>query len=267
MSLITDPSYLRNDQYKNSTNFNARANLHRRFSTNPYGWLRWLFDQLPLRPGVRALEVGGGPASLWRENADRLPPDLRVYFSDFSIGMAQEARQALAGDDRFAIVNLDVQAIPAPDGNFDIVIANHMLYHVPDRPRAVREMARVLKPGGRLYAGTNGVSHLREMHDLIHEFAPRYTGRSAFVGLFDLENAAELLGREFACVEIRRYEDALWVTEARPLVNYVVSLWWVAEMATPAWAGEFEAFLQAKINAGGGIHITKDAGLAIGLLA
>ena len=41
---------------------------------------------------------------------------------------------------------LDLQALPFPEACFDAVIANHMLYHVPDRPRALAEVQRVLKP-------------------------------------------------------------------------------------------------------------------------
>ncbi len=266
MSLITDQSYLQHTQYKTSANLAARANLHIRFSTNPYGWLKWVFDQLDLRPGMCVLEAGGGPGWLWRENVDRLPSNPRIYFSDFSLGMVREAWEALGGDHHFVFAALDAQTIPMPDGCFDIVIANHMLYHVPDLPRTVRELARVLRPGGRLYAATNGLAHLREMHELIHEFDSRYVGRDPSARLFGLENAAEVLGRNFARVEIRRYTDAFWVTEARPLLDYILSLWDVVEVVKPVRAKELEAFLQAKIEAGGGLPITKDAGLAIGIL-
>jgi SAM-dependent methyltransferase len=212
------------------------------------------------------LEAGGGPGWLWRENVDRLPSNPRICFSDFSLGMVREAREALGGDHHFVFATLDAQTIPMPAGRFDIVVANHMLYHVPDLSRTVHELARVLRPGGRLYAATNGLVHLHELHDLIHEFDPRYLGRDPSARLFGLENAADVLGRSFARVEIRRYADALWVTEAGPLADYILSLWDVVEVVGPTRAAELKAFLQAKIEAEGGIHISKDAGLAIGFL-
>ena len=48
MSRVTDQSYLQSEQYKTPANLAARAELHRRFSTNPTGWLPWVFDQLAL---------------------------------------------------------------------------------------------------------------------------------------------------------------------------------------------------------------------------
>jgi SAM-dependent methyltransferase len=267
MSILTDPSYLQNTQYRTSANLTARANLHVRFSANPQGWIRWAFDQLDLRPGARALEVGGGPGWLWRENLERLPLGLGVFFSDFSTGMVSEARQALAADARFIFINLDAQAAPFPPAGFDLVIANHMLYHVPDLPRAVRELARVLKKDGRLYAATNGVRHMQELDGLAREFDRRYTPEIKAEMSFRLENAAEVLRCDFARVEIRHYPDALWATEARPLADYIYSGWRShVGILTPERRRELEEFIQSKIDADGGVHITKDVGMAIGYL-
>ncbi len=57
---------------------------------------------------------------------------------------------------RVQFKEIDAQSIPFEDETFDAVIANHMLYHVPDRPKAIAEIKRVLKPGGRLIATTIG---------------------------------------------------------------------------------------------------------------
>jgi hypothetical protein len=50
MSRYTDPQYLKTDQYRDDTNLNARLEIHRRFSTNPYGWFPWIFDTLEALP-------------------------------------------------------------------------------------------------------------------------------------------------------------------------------------------------------------------------
>ena len=60
---------------------------------------------------------------------------------------------------------MDAQSISYEDEIFDAVIANHMLYHVPDRMKAIAEIKRVLKWGGRFIATTVGSHHLKEMNN------------------------------------------------------------------------------------------------------
>ncbi len=269
MSHISDPAYLQTTQYKTSANLSARIELHRRFRTNPYGWHKWVFDQLNLQPGIQALEVGGGPGELWRENAARLPANMAVCVSDFSPGMAAEARGALGADARFTFVSADVQAIPFPTDTFDIVLANHMLYHVADIARGVRELARVLKPGGRVSAATNGLNHMLELHELVAEFDPENASTmttNLFARRFGLENAPEILGRALARVETRNYDDALWVTDPQALTDYVWSLSGSGRFGNldGTRAEAFTTFVRAKIETAGGVRIRKEASLALG---
>jgi ubiquinone/menaquinone biosynthesis C-methylase UbiE len=70
-------------------------------------------------------------------------------------------------DDCRALLNADVAVLPVRDGVFDVVLAVHMLYHVPDRKAAVRELRRVLAPGGVCIAVTNGVRHTRSLRALV----------------------------------------------------------------------------------------------------
>ena len=124
-------------------------------------------------------------------------------------GMMRQARQNLASRAQtFSFSAIDARAIPFERETFDAVIANHMLYHVPDRPRAFAEIHRVLKPGGRLYASTNGRNHIRELGELIIRFDPDLASWGwQPPDTFLLENGADQLSREFQHVELRRYQD------------------------------------------------------------
>ncbi len=114
----------------------------------------------------------------------------------------------------------DAQMIPYSDESFEIVIANHMLYHVPDISKALAGIRRVLTPDGCLFAATNGVSHMQEFHDLIRIFDSDYFG---FSQSFTLENGRDILKSHFEDVNLLRYENSLIVTEVMPLFDYLLS--------------------------------------------
>ena len=81
--------------------------------------------------------------------------------------MVEQARRNLTPSGHpFTFGQLDAQALPFADGSFDSVIANHMLYHVPDRQKTYAEVRRVLKPEGRFYAATMSRDNMKQVADL-----------------------------------------------------------------------------------------------------
>jgi ubiquinone/menaquinone biosynthesis C-methylase UbiE len=223
-----DKQYLATRQYRDASNLNARGRLHARYGTNPYPWFRWVFDQMLIvaPDSARVLEVGAGPAGLWRENLDRLPAEWQVTLTDLSVGMVAEQRAALSVP-TFDLAVADVEALPFADASFDLAVANHMLYHVPDRPKAIGELRRVLRPGGALIAATNGAGNMRELDSLVLAVAPDAVTaewKASFRHPFTLENGGEQLAPFFDPIEMRHYEDGLAVTEVDPLVAYILSI-------------------------------------------
>lgn len=260
-------------QYRDSAHLSARIALHERFSTNPVGLPRWLFTQLDAPPRARILELGCGVGSLWTKNLARVPPGWQALLTDASPGMVQEASRALASSHHaFSFAVTDAQALPIPDECFDAALAHFMLYHVPDRNRALAEVARVLRTDGALYAATNGQQHMREARDFAVRadlLAPDglITGDAAEFGL---ENGSSQLARWFADVELRRYVDALAVTEPEPLVAYLLSGWDVQDTLAHLSRAEatrrvegLQALIEEELASRSVIHITKDSGLFI----
>ncbi|MGI8588805.1 MAG: class I SAM-dependent methyltransferase [Chloroflexia bacterium] len=252
----TDRRYLTTEQYRTAANLQARMGLHERFSTNPYGWHRWVFDQLALPDGALILELGAGPGRLWAENRDRIPGGWSLTLTDLSPGMAGEQQADLSGLPQIRSAVSDAQALPFADAAFDAVIANHMLYHVPDRERAYDEIRRVLRPGGRFYAATNGEAHMHELFALARRVDP--SAPLERLG-FTLENGAVELGRWFRDVTMLRYEDSLIVTEAGPLIAYIASGF---RLLPPDKIEDFRRLVETDL-AVGPIHIRKDAGLFV----
>ena len=261
MSKFTDQKYLKTDQYKNSSNLDARMEIHRRFSTNPYGWYNWLFDTLLKLPtNARILELGCGPAYMWKECSNRIPAGWDITLSDLSSGMVDAAWRNLVVTGRaFQFKEIDAQEISFPDETFDAVIANFMLYHVPDRPKTLHEIRRVLKPGGKLITATVGRTHLKEMMEYLQ---PVHVGNvwEAYANPFTLENGLEQLNSVFPMVTFARYEDSLNVTEVEPIMAYIRSSLRAMELSEDELT-KVQVNLEYEIKEKGKIFITKDAGL------
>jgi SAM-dependent methyltransferase len=151
-----------------------------------------------------------------------IPRSWQITVTDLSPGMVAHAKQRLAALDRpFTVMCADVQDLHFPDETFDAVIANFMLYHVPDRRRALIEIHRVLRSGGRLYAMTHGERHMKEFKDWVNRVAPGVLASGERD--FSLENGEKRLRSWLDHITLARYPDALMVTEAEPLVSFLRS--------------------------------------------
>jgi SAM-dependent methyltransferase len=99
-------------------------------------------------------------------------------------------------------------------------MANHMLYHAPDLRRAIAELCRVLRPGGWLFAATNGPTGLREIQALLRQVRP---DAEPFSFTFGLHNGAEAFRPYLSEVQVLRYPNRLEVTDPEAVVGYIAS--------------------------------------------
>ncbi len=176
---------------------------------------------------------------------------------DFSFGMV-EATRATGVAARFA--QCDAQEIPFVSGCFDVVIANHVLYHVPDIPRALAGIRRVLKTGGTLYAATNGRNHMREIDELAGEFG---VGAASARLSFTLEQGEELLTNDFSSIRRVDFKDGLVVTEVEPLLAYILSMFLARGLRGSQAESQLRQVIAGYIARNGAIRITRAAGLFI----
>jgi len=258
MSNITDARRVAQMYVENDT-LSTRLSLHERYSVNRYGWANWVFDQYTFAEGVRVLELACGTAAIWKNRGPRLPGNRHIVLSDISPTMVAKARDLLSGCNGFSFERIDIQDIPHADASFDVVIANHMLYHVPDKDRALAEVRRVLKPGGRFYCTTIGKHTLKELQPIYRKLEGKACFSYSENVSFTLENGDGLLRRFFSQVERRDYLDALEVTDVDDLMAYIQSYNEVPDAASD----ELRALVKEGFSADGVFRISKEQGMFI----
>jgi SAM-dependent methyltransferase len=217
------------------------------------------------------LELGAGPGYLWRSNLDRVPISYPIILSDISHGMVYAARLELNKvPAHFLYAVTDAQTIPFQSNSFDIVIANHMIYHISDIPEAIEEMNRILSHNGCLIASTIGNEHMHEIYDLVHSIEPSIIYGSndlkdVNILPFSMENGGELLSAKFDSVLDFKIDDELVVTEVEPLVNYILSFPGNARevFSSEEKLSELETTIADRISTHGSFYVTKSAGLFI----
>lgn len=180
MRRLDDPALVA-EEYSDETRLRRRASIYGPNDAKQVA-LRAVFDAAP----GAVLEVGCGPGDFAELVAAET--GAHVVAVDVSPRMVELARRR-GVDARVG----DVQELPFGDAEFDVAVAGWMLYHVPDLPRGLDELARVLRPGGRLVAMTNSVLHLIELRDLV--------GSGPAPLSFSRESGEELLRESFPAVQ------------------------------------------------------------------
>ena len=264
MSRLDDPAAVA-AQYAAPGNFDARVRLYQRYARMRPTWIEWLWDRFALAPGERVLDVGAGTGNLWAENRERIPSPLAPVLLDRSGGMLAAAAARL-GDFASAcrFERADACALPFRDGAFDVVVANHMLYHVPERGRAIAELSRVLAARGRCGVATNEADHQVEIRRLVERFEVTSTMVSTEgPGFgFDLDQARIELEACFDDVQLHRRRECLAVDDAAVVGDYVRSAC-PADAANLARIQALEEHVAECIASDGAFEIQVAAGVCI----
>jgi demethylmenaquinone methyltransferase/2-methoxy-6-polyprenyl-1,4-benzoquinol methylase len=121
-------------------------------------WREFLVSRMALRPGNLVLDVCTGTAGVAMEIADRR--DGRIVgldVSHFMLGAGLLAIEKKSLDGRVQLVQGRAEHLPFPDGTFDAVVFTYLLRYVEDPDATIRELSRVLKPGGQLLSLEFGI--------------------------------------------------------------------------------------------------------------
>ncbi len=216
-----DQQYLRVEQYGTGEKLDVRSYLHRTYGTASESIAEFEAGLIDWPEGADVLECGCGTGRFWDSQVP--PMSVRLTLTDLSDGMVSEARGRVAGNG-YAVVETrqcDVQTLPFDDASFDIVIANHMLYHVPDPDLAVSELARVLRPDGVLLAATNAYGHMDVINQLIAEVFESHGDR--LYEVFGMDSGELRLREQFGSIVWHAFVNDLVVDDPQAVTNYGLS--------------------------------------------
>lgn len=257
-------------QYQNATNISARISLHKLYSTNKTGWFPWLYKQCELKENQKVLELGCGNGALWKENYKKLPEKTYVVLNDISEGMLRDTkRELLELESRkkqkvfdFDFHAFDCHKIPYGAESFDVVMANHVLFYCEDVEKVLKEVKRILKPGGTFICSTYGTKHMKEITELVQGFnSTIILSADKLYENFGLDNGEEILSQYFENIEKRLYDDSLVVDKAEPLIEYILSCHGNQNQYILDRYKDFRTYVEKKTRRG--FRITKEAGIFI----
>ena len=217
MKLLINETEKVKTQYSKADGLNTRISIHEKYSTNKMGLSNWYFTVYQIKEGMKVLELGCGTGLMWNTHRDVIGKCSELVLSDFSEGMVETTKVNVGSLPNVSYRVIDIQDIPYADGYFDAVIANYMLYHVPDIKKALSEVHRVLKAGGNFYAGTAGE------HGAMETIVSWLGYDGIYVNTFSLDNGRQQLEEYFSKVDTMRYVDSLEITNLDDLMEYIYS--------------------------------------------
>lgn len=211
-------------QYSSDENLRVRHETHERYTVPKKNFVEWAINCLNWRGDEKVLDVGCGPG-LYYSNLRETHPHINYVGVDLMPAMLANhpsSKSVTVGN----ILNL-----PFADAQFDVVMANHMLYHVENVEHALQELRRVLKPEGMLMIATNSLNTMPELQVLMRRAIVLLTRQGAAQvrapalpsDHFALENGTRLLSKHFFAVVRYDLPSALVFPDVEPAIAYLES--------------------------------------------
>ena len=259
------------EQYQSSANLNKRINIHS-YSTSTQNWFDWVYERLQIQSGQKILEIGCGNAILWAYNAYKLPENVEITLTDRSEGMLLEAQKKLKPyqsvfEEQNIQINYqiaDANKLLIPAKSYDLIIANHMLYHVPNIKSCLEAVSKALKANGTFCCSTIGKEHMKELHEIVAAFDADIAieiPSDHHTTCFRLENGMDYLREHFGIIKQDIQDNDLLVDDVEAIYNYVHSYSGNAPYILEKRADEFREMIKKKLEKEGMIYIHKSAGM------
>lgn len=206
--------------YQETTNdLLTRINLHDAYGARDID--KWMLEVLPLRQGMSILDVGCGAGKQCFSYLAHLSGKVQITGTDVSdelLAKAEQENHPLG--DRVTFTKMDFnKEFPYPDDTFDLVSCSFAIYYAEDIPFTIKEMHRVLKPGGVLFTTGPMPENKQMFYEIIQEATnrviPPMPGSSRY--------ASEILDTvkaQFSQVDVHIFENPLTFPQVDPFIAY-----------------------------------------------
>lgn len=248
---------LLHQQYNNDERLAIRIQTHELYTEPKIDLPQLVIDQIKWSGHETVVDVGCGNGSYIPHISARAN---RYVAVDLSHGM-------LSSIDHQQIekVTADIHALPFKSHFADVVLANHMLYHIEDKPTAIKQIKKILKPGGILLAATNSGNNQPEIAELLKTTNLSQEEQANFrMPLIDfhLENGEAILQPHFKEVKKWEVKTHFVFNSAEPLLLYLATLGSPKDNY-PEIATEIQKHVEAHIVQHGSYKVSKKAGVFI----
>lgn len=223
MPSVNDPQTVR-QHYATDESLRIRQETHDKYTVPKMDFIAWALKCVDWKPDQRLLDVGCGPGRYY-DTLKSLGVAPEYYGLDVSPGMLEKHTPTAT------LTVGDAQYLPYLNHTFDVVMANHMLYHVPDIDQALHEIKRVMKPDGIFVSATNSLNSMPELQVLLRRAIVLLTRSGASQvrppapesDLFALENGSRQLAHYFYAVVRYDLPSALVFPSIDPVMAYLES--------------------------------------------
>jgi ubiquinone/menaquinone biosynthesis C-methylase UbiE len=207
------------DYRETTEDLQTRIDIHKKFGGRDID--AWMLDILDLNKGMRILDVGCGSGKQCVAFYNELEGEAEITGGDVSdelLAQAEQRNAALGNPMHFIELDFN-QRFPVDDNQYDLVSCCFAIYYADDIPFTIREMHRVLEPGGRLFTTGPLPDNKQLFYDIIKEATgkpiPPMPGSSRY--------DSEILGAmrsTFSSVDVHRFDNPLVFEEAKPFIDY-----------------------------------------------
>lgn len=206
--------------YKETTSdLISRINIHDKYGARNID--DWMLETLALKEGLNIFDAACGSGKQCASFYTTLNGECRITGGDVSEELLEKAKQLSTEhnqDINYVSLNFD-KPFDFQDNQFDLVSCCFAIYYSEDIPFTIREMHRVLKPGGRLFTTGPMPENKQEFYDIIKEATnkpiPKMPGSSRY--------ASEILDavkNTFSSVDVKIFENPLTFPTAEPFIEY-----------------------------------------------